>query len=393
MKIAYVTDAIYPFTIGGSEIRNYEIAKRLIKKGHEVHIYGAKLWNGPSVKNQEGIILHGLCPFPRGLYGKNGKRLLWKPFLLSLKIAREILMNDYDIVDNAAFNFFNCYATKVVSFFKKFSLVFVWHQYFGDYLKNYFGEVKGKIAESTESSTARFADFNIACSHQVRDSLEKAGVKQLKIKVLYNGSSFDEALGAKPFREKYDLIFAGRMNYQKNPLLFAETVKELKSRFPGIKAVMIGGGPELDGIKRYAGKNGLGNNLLFKGEIHDRKELFSYIKSSKIFVLTSRFEGGIPLVVLESYACGTPVVSTDYAGGNIRGLIQDKHLVSGASCKEISLKITKLLKNKGKLKKIGGECKKEAGRFDWGRVAEETEYLYRKLLSGSRDEKTKHAAS
>ena len=46
MKIAITTDAIYPFTMGGSEIRNHEIAKRLIKKGHEVHIYGAKFWKG-----------------------------------------------------------------------------------------------------------------------------------------------------------------------------------------------------------------------------------------------------------------------------------------------------------------------------------------------------------
>ena len=138
MKIAYVTDAIYPFTIGGSEIRNYEIAKRLVKKGHEVHIYGAKLWKGPSVKNQEGIILHGLYPFPRGLYGKNGKRLLWGPFLLSLRILRDLLHENYDLIDNMAFDFFNCYATKMASIFKNIPLIFTWHQYFGDYLKIYF---------------------------------------------------------------------------------------------------------------------------------------------------------------------------------------------------------------------------------------------------------------
>ena len=49
MKIAITTDAIYPFTLGGSEIRNHEVAKRLVKKGHEVHIYGAKLWKGKNI--------------------------------------------------------------------------------------------------------------------------------------------------------------------------------------------------------------------------------------------------------------------------------------------------------------------------------------------------------
>jgi hypothetical protein len=40
MKIALIYDAIYPFIKGGAEKRFYEIAKRLSKKGHQMHLYG-----------------------------------------------------------------------------------------------------------------------------------------------------------------------------------------------------------------------------------------------------------------------------------------------------------------------------------------------------------------
>lgn len=54
MKIAIVYDMIYPFNIGGAEIRNYEIAKRLARH-HEVHLFGVKLWDGPDVIRRDGL--------------------------------------------------------------------------------------------------------------------------------------------------------------------------------------------------------------------------------------------------------------------------------------------------------------------------------------------------
>ena len=50
MKIAIIFDMIYPFNIGGIEIRNHEFAKRLVKAGHEVHLFGVKLWKGQSIQ-------------------------------------------------------------------------------------------------------------------------------------------------------------------------------------------------------------------------------------------------------------------------------------------------------------------------------------------------------
>jgi len=46
MKIAIVSDSIYPYNKGGKEKRLFEIATRLVKYGHEITIYTMKWWEG-----------------------------------------------------------------------------------------------------------------------------------------------------------------------------------------------------------------------------------------------------------------------------------------------------------------------------------------------------------
>src|SRR5437667_5889404 len=63
LKIALVSDAIYPYNKGGKEKRIYEISTRLAKAGHEVHIYCMKWWKGKSNQRIEnGVYLHAISP-------------------------------------------------------------------------------------------------------------------------------------------------------------------------------------------------------------------------------------------------------------------------------------------------------------------------------------------
>jgi hypothetical protein len=56
MKIALVYDAVYPWIKGGAEKRIYELGKRLAEKGHNVHVFGIKWWDGTDVIMNDGII-------------------------------------------------------------------------------------------------------------------------------------------------------------------------------------------------------------------------------------------------------------------------------------------------------------------------------------------------
>ncbi len=52
LKIAIVSDVVYPYSKGGGEKRIYEISKRLAERGHEVTIYCMKWWKGDKHYNR-----------------------------------------------------------------------------------------------------------------------------------------------------------------------------------------------------------------------------------------------------------------------------------------------------------------------------------------------------
>jgi hypothetical protein len=89
MKIAYVYDAVYPFVKGGVEKRIWELAVRLVRRGHEVHLYGMQFWEGPAVIEREGVVLHGVCA-PLALYTA-GRRSIAQAVWFGWKVIRPFL--------------------------------------------------------------------------------------------------------------------------------------------------------------------------------------------------------------------------------------------------------------------------------------------------------------
>ncbi|OGJ13165.1 hypothetical protein A3K82_02045 [Candidatus Pacearchaeota archaeon RBG_19FT_COMBO_34_9] len=379
MKIAIITDAIYPFTLGGSEIRNHKIAKRLVKRGHEVHIYGAKLWKGEDIKKIDGVVIHGVSDY-QNLYNKKGKRKPGESLFLSLKTFSKLLKEDYDLIDNASFVYFNCYLTKLISIIKKKPLVFTWHQYFGDYLKGYFGKLKGTIAMLLERGSVSLSKNNIAVSSQVKSELEKRKAKG-RIDIVYNGTDTKLAGKVKASQKKYDLIFAGRLNYQKNLKLLVYSANLLKKDFPDLKICIIGSGEEKRKLQDLIHKLRLDKNFFFAGEIKDKKKVFELMKSSKIFVLPSLMEG-FPLTLIEANACGLPVIATKTKHNNISEYIKENE--NGILClptpESFSKAISLLLKNKQVREKMSKEGIKKAKDYDWEKITDRQEEYYKRII-------------
>ena len=81
-RIGFVSDAVYPFNIGGRERRLWEIARRLNSDGIEAHIYTMKWWPGDRDLNLDGVWLHAMCK-QRSLYS-GGRRSIVQALMFGL---------------------------------------------------------------------------------------------------------------------------------------------------------------------------------------------------------------------------------------------------------------------------------------------------------------------
>ncbi|CAM3353890.1 Glycosyltransferase family 4 protein [Flavobacterium longum] len=112
--------------------------------------------------------------------------------------------------------------------------------------------------------------------------------------------------------EEHYILAAGRMNddvKQFDKLIAAYANSGLPAQ--DISLVILGDGSNLPTLKKLAMRSGVEAQIVFKGRVDNP---FPYMKHAKFFVLSSRREG-LPTVILESLACGKPVVSFDCVSG------------------------------------------------------------------------------
>ena len=374
MKIAIIYDMIYPFNLGGIEIRNYEIARRLVKKGHEVHLFGVKLWKGKENIEIEGIKIHGVCRY-NNLYSFAGTRKVSESFKFAAKIIRHLMKEDFDIIDVSTFPFLHCYTSSFAGFVKKTPVVFSWNGYFGDYWGDYIGGIKGFLGKIIERFSLFLVKNHVAVSETTKKDLIQRGIKEKNIKVIFNGVDLEKIRKIKFSGKKYDVIFVGRLAYQKNIELLIKSLKLISAR--KIRCCIVGEGPEEKKLKKLAKSLGISESIIFLGKANLEK-VYQFMKSSKIFVLPSLWEG-FGIVVIEANACGLPVITTNNEWNASKELIDGNGLVVENNPESLAKGIEKLLSDKRLLRKMSKNAVIKAKRFDWNDIADVTEEYYKSI--------------
>lgn len=134
-----------------------------------------------------------------------------------------------------------------------------------------------------------------------------------KSSVLYNVIDTDEIytkLSQDSNTYDYDLIYVGRLTYQKNPQRLLRLCARLKESKPDLKVAIVGTGELEDELKALSQELNLEDTVHFLGFQPDPIKM---VACSKAMILTSRWEG-TPMCALEAMALGTPVVSTPSDG-------------------------------------------------------------------------------
>lgn len=166
----------------------------------------------------------------------------------------------------------------------------------------------------------------IAVSESLRESAESLGVPQGRVRVIENGIDPDlfcaldrtearRRLGLSEMKGPEDgplLVSVGTLSPRKGFHLVIEALPALAERFPGLRYAIVGGagaeGAQEEELRGLARRLGVEERVIFAGP-QKREALSAWYSAADVSVLASSHEG-CPNVVLESLACGTPVVAT-----------------------------------------------------------------------------------
>ncbi len=182
----------------------------------------------------------------------------------------------------------------------------------------------------------------------------------------------------------YDIIFIGRFDIrQKRQDLMIKAFSKVLKNYPDLLLAFFGDGPDIDKIKKLSEHYGISNNILFNGVT---KDIYAELRKSKIYVLTSDYEG-IPNSLMEAMAAGLPVISTNCSPGGAKLLISDKVnglLVNRDNVDELAKAITYLLENPEARKRLGSEAKKITKKFKKSEILPKWEEFITNTVKGAK---------
>jgi len=367
MKIAYVYDAVYPWVKGGAEKRVYELSRRLVDRGHEVHCFGIKWWNGDSVIERDGVFLHGICN-PRSLYSGD-RRSMQEALVFAWKVLVS-LRGDYDLIDCQEFPYLPCFSAKFVTMASRIDLFITWLEVWGDYWIEYIGK-KGLAGKSVEVAVSRLTDKNIAISERTRSGLEELGVKGAEVVPI--GIDFKGIGRIKAAETTSEIIYAGRLISHKNVDLLIKALVSVKREVPDVRMIIIGDGPEYMKLRQLSADLGLDNNIRFTGFLENYAEVVSMMKSSKVFAMPSTREG-FGIAALEANACGLPVITSNHRMNAVCDLVTEgTGLVCEPSVEGLSEAINRVLDESTSMRT---RCVELARDYDWDKICSRIEMIY-----------------
>ncbi|RIV80854.1 glycosyltransferase [Aurantiacibacter xanthus] len=107
-------------------------------------------------------------------------------------------------------------------------------------------------------------------------------------------------------RKPLSLLFVGRLEPQKNPLLALATAARLRDLGEPFTLTMIGGGAMEPRVRKEIARLGLSEHVSLQGHVANPAPFF---READMLLMTSRYEG-VPAVIGEALVAGMPFVAT-----------------------------------------------------------------------------------
>ncbi len=178
------------------------------------------------------------------------------------------------------------------------------------------GTYRGFVRKFLTRIVVRYSGAIVPVTANLRDAMIARGLTHRNYVVIPNVVNVNKFKPAAktPKRSRKVLVHLSCFtDRQKNISGILRIIKKLSERRTDFLLKLIGDGEDFDQMKELAESLQLtGSFVIFTGLKQD-EELVRLLSNSDLMIMFSNYEN-LPVVILESYACGVPVISTRVGG-------------------------------------------------------------------------------
>lgn len=242
---------------------------------------------------------------------------------------------------------------------------------------------KSKVHLSVDRFLSKFSNAVIACTDEVKTTIELQGISGAKVISIANGVDLQRIDDAPLVDVRTDyaipddtVVFAlvGRLHQAKGHSDLLPVLQQLHQQDKKFVCLFVGEGELEETLKQDVQRLGLSDHVVFTGF---RKDVIGILKALDFLVMPSRWEG-LPISLLESMACQSPVLASRVGG--IPDVIEhgvDGMLFNQGSAKELESALNLLIDDSDlRLRLATAGLQKILNKYSAASVAQAYEALY-----------------
>lgn len=231
------------------------------------------------------------------------------------------------------------------------------------------------------------ADALVAISRFTDDGFRRLGAADAQICRIPNGVDLEPYQRTVPRPADLNpsiqageyVLFLGRLKNRKGVDLLLKALAQVPANGK-TQVVIAGDGEERPALELLCSKLNLEDRVCFAGSVFAEKKIY-LLQNALCTAIPSRSWEAFGLVVLESFAAGTPVVATRLPG--IDELIEPEKtgwLVPPENPNELATVLTEVFADKANCQKLGKQALTAVQEYSWRSIAEKHVHLYGDLL-------------
>ena len=366
MKILHITKK-YPEALGGDAIYVYNLESQQKKAGHNVFILTS---NCPEILKKENVFKFGLKDSAPNQDKITILRII-SLFILSFSCFKCLKKLKPDVIHShsADLGFFSSIPARllripVINTCHGVSFPDEQYNFTKRFAEKFFLKYGGfkKIITVDKSSLDFFKEAGISNTIYIPNGvdLERFDFKRIERKD----------------NQKTRFLFVGRLEGEKGLKYLFYAVSRLKEENRSFEVLLVGSGSQEKKLLELAKELEIEEYVQFEGRV-DMNHIIDFYHQSDIFLLPSIHEG-LPLSLLEAWAAGLPVITTN-VGGMAKICENEKNalIVTAKDSEALFDSMLRLIRDEELKRKLGENGRKLIEeKYSWDKITDKVISVY-----------------